>query len=36
MNYFLLFLGCVLVLCLAIAVGVGLRPPGAHRDPAAH
>lgn len=29
MNYFLLSLGCVLGLCLVIALGVGLKPPGA-------
>ena len=32
MTYFLVFLGCVLVLCLVIALAVGLNPPGGAHD----
>lgn len=28
MTYFFVFLGCVLVLCIVIALSIGLNPPG--------
>jgi len=39
MTYFWVFLCCILVLCLAIALAIGLNPPGGpskSHGPAAH
>jgi hypothetical protein len=32
MTYFFELFGCIVALCLVIALGVGLRPPGRPKD----